>query len=86
MFLAFTAVALFATNAVVTPSEASGGKCGFDSDCGGFGKCKGGTCGHCGFNSDCKVGKCGGGRCGACSFDSDCKGGKCSGGRCLNSP
>jgi hypothetical protein len=60
------------------------GKCNFDSDCGGYGKCSSGECGHCNFDSDCNVGKCGGGMCGACNFDSDCKGGKCSSGRCSN--
>ncbi len=59
-------------------------KCSFDSDCGGYGKCSQGSCGHCGFDSDCNIGKCGSGMCGACSFDSDCKGGKCSSGRCSN--
>jgi hypothetical protein len=65
-------------------SGTASGKCSFDSDCGGYGKCSGGTCGHCGFDSDCNVGKCGSGMCGACGFDSDCKGGKCSSGRCSN--
>jgi hypothetical protein len=59
------------------------GKCSFDSDCGGYGKCSNGECGHCSFDSDCGGhGKCSNGSCGACSFDSDCKGGKCSSGRC----
>ncbi len=62
----------------------AGSQCSFDSDCGGYGKCSGGTCGHCGFDSDCSIGKCSNGMCGACSFDSDCKGGKCSSGRCAN--
>lgn len=62
----------------------AGSKCSFDSDCGGYGKCSNGECGHCNFDSDCNVGKCGHGMCGACNFDSDCKGGKCSSGRCSN--
>jgi hypothetical protein len=64
--------------------EAPHGKCSFDSDCHGRGKCKGGQCGACGFDSDCNIGKCKGGQCGACSFDSDCKGGKCKSGSCSN--
>jgi hypothetical protein len=63
----------------------AGNKCSFDSDCGGYGKCSSGECGHCSFDSDCGGhGKCSNGLCGACSFDSDCKGGKCSSGRCSN--
>lgn len=66
-------------------SVTASGKCSFDSDCGGYGKCSNGECGHCSFDSDCGGnGKCGNGTCGACSFDSDCKGGKCSSGRCSN--
>jgi hypothetical protein len=65
-------------------SGVASSKCSFDSDCGGYGKCSNGECGHCGFDSDCNVGKCSNGMCGACSFDSDCKGGKCSSGRCAN--
>jgi hypothetical protein len=79
--MSFGALALFAT---VAPETAQGGKCGFDSDCKGNGKCKGGTCGNCSFASDCSVGKCGNNRCGACSFDSDCRGGRCAHGRCSN--
>jgi len=63
----------------------AGNKCSFDSDCGGYGKCSSGECGHCSFDSDCGGhGKCSSGQCGACNFDSDCKGGKCSSGRCSN--
>ena len=63
----------------------AGSKCSFDSDCGGYGKCSNGECGHCSFDSDCGGhGKCSNGTCGACNFDSDCKGGKCSSGRCSN--
>ena len=77
---------VFLMSAAAAPRSAQGGACGFDSDCKGNGKCKGGTCGNCGFDSDCNVGKCGGGHCGACGFDSDCKGGKCNQGRCSNTP
>lgn len=66
-------------------SVTASGKCSFDSDCGGYGKCSNGECGHCSFDSDCGgYGKCSNGTCGACSFDSDCKSGKCSSGRCSN--
>jgi hypothetical protein len=76
---------VFLLGSVAAPKAAQGGsECGFDSDCKGNGKCKGGKCGNCGFDSDCSVGKCGSGRCGTCSFDSDCKGGKCNNHRCSN--
>ncbi len=66
-------------------TASAGSKCSFDSDCGGYGKCSNGECGHCNFDSDCGGhGKCSSGLCGACSFDSDCGGGKCSSGRCSN--
>ena len=70
------------------PAPGTYKKCGFDSDCKGFGKCKGGKCGACGFKSDCGGwGVCKGGKCGACNFDSECKAfGKCSGGRCTKTP
>ncbi len=85
--LSVVSALVFVASSAVGPKVAQGGsQCGFDSDCKGYGKCKGGTCGNCGFDSDCNVGKCGSGRCGSCGFDSDCKGGKCSKGQCSNIP
>jgi hypothetical protein len=78
---------LFLVSSAVGPTEAQGGsQCNFDSDCKGYGKCKGGSCGNCGFDSDCNIGKCASSHCGACNFDSDCKGGKCASNRCSNAP
>ena len=38
--------------------------CSTSSDCGGYGTCSGGQCGHCSTSSDCKSGgSCSGGRC-----------------------
>ena len=73
---------------IVSPAPGTYKKCGFNSDCKGYGKCKSGKCGACGFKSDCGGwGICKSGKCGACNFDSECKKfGKCSGGRCTKSP
>ncbi len=74
-------------------SAGSGGKCSFDSDCGGTVKCKSGKCAtaagsSCNFDSDCggSGAKCNSGKCsnapdGTCHFDSECAGaGKCGAG------
>ena len=58
--------------------------CSTASDCGGYGYCSSGTCGHCSTSSDCSVGTCSSGSCGHCSTSSDCKGGTCSSGHCSN--
>ena len=73
---------------IINPKPETYKKCGFNSDCKGYGKCKGGKCGSCGFKSDCGGwGVCKGGKCGACNFDSECKAfGKCKSGRCTKSP
>ena len=84
-FLGVLCAIVFGLFLALDGTASAGSKCSFDSDCGGYGKCSNGECGHCSFDSDCGGhGKCSSGQCGACNFDSDCKGGKCSSGRCSN--